>query len=118
MLVIIREFNTSLQPRYQAAARAFRLPYWDYFRPRDVDARFPGIKLEGLRTSYEYDFRMPDILNVKDVMIRMPPDDHLKIQSNPLYSFKFSERLNLDKDWARARLSVSQQVAVPSELLL
>ena len=51
-------------------------------------------------------------------MIRMPPDDHLKIQSNPLYSFKFSERLNLDKDWARAKLSVSQQVAVPSELLL
>ena len=111
MLVIIKEFHKSLQPGYLAAARAFRLPYWDYFRPRDVDARFPGIKLEGLRTSYDYDFRMPDILNVRDVMVRMPPDDKLEIRNNPLYNFKFTEELNLDRDWAKASLKVSRLMA-------
>ena len=79
-------------------------------RPRDVDAKFPGIKLEGLRTSFDYDFRMPDILNVKDVMIRMPPDDRLEVRSNPLYSFKFTEKLNLDRDWATAKLGVSPSI--------
>ena len=112
MLVIIREFNSSRRPKYLAAAKAFRLPYWDYFRPRDVDARFPGIKLEGLRTRYDYDFRMPDVLNVRDVMVRMPPDDRLSLRSNPLYSFKFTDELNLDKDWVKADLRVSTPVAV------
>lgn len=107
MLAIVREYDRSIQPKYKAAARAFRLPYWDYFRPRDVDAKFPGIKFEGRRTSYEYDFRMPDILNVTDVMIRMPPYDHLEMRSNPLYNFKFNDKLNLDRDWDKVDLSVS-----------
>jgi tyrosinase len=115
MLAIIREFNKSLQPKYLAAAKAFRFPYWDYFRPRGVDARFPGIKLEGLRTRYDYDFRMPDIFNVRDVMVQMPPNDNLEIRSNPLYTFKFTDKLNLDKDWARAKLRVSKPVAVPED---
>lgn len=107
MLDIVREYDRSIQPKYRAAAKAFRLPYWDYFRPRDVDAKFPGITFEGNRTRYGYDFRMPDIFNVEDVMIRMPPYDRLEIRKNPLYSFKFTDKLNLDRDWSRAKLKVS-----------
>ncbi|KIW32469.1 uncharacterized protein PV07_04014 [Cladophialophora immunda] len=104
MLAIVKEFDRPFQSRYLSAAKAFRLPYWDYFRPRDVDARFPGIKLEGNRTRHDYDFRMPDILNVKEVMVRVPPYDKLTVLSNPLYNFKFTDKQNLDKDLARARL--------------
>ena len=106
MRLIIKKFDVSLQSKYLAAAKAFRLPYWDYFRPRDIDARFPGIKLEGQRTRFDYDFRMPDIMNVKDVMIREPPNDYLGRHSNPLYSFKFSDKQNLDRDWIKAELQV------------
>ncbi|OAP60301.1 hypothetical protein AYL99_05303 [Fonsecaea erecta] len=105
MMAVVREFDRAFQSKYLTAARAFRLPYWDYFRPRDVDAKFPGIKLEGNRTRHDYDFRMPDILNVREVMVRVPPYDKLTVQSNPLYNFKFTDRQNLDKDLARARLT-------------
>lgn len=107
MLGIVKEYDHSIQPRYRAAARAFRFPYWDYFRPRDVDAKFPGITLEGNRTRYSYDFRMPDVFNVTEVMIRMPPHDRMEVRRNPLYNFKFTDKLNLDRDWSRAKLNVS-----------
>ncbi|EXJ66952.1 uncharacterized protein A1O5_10147 [Cladophialophora psammophila CBS 110553] len=102
-MAIVREFDRSFQSKY-LAAKAFRLPYWDCFRPRDVNAKFPGIKLKGNRTRHDYDFRMPDILNVKEVMVRLPPYDKLEIRNNPLYNFKFTDRQNLDQDWARAGL--------------
>jgi tyrosinase len=107
MLAIAKWYDKPYQATYLAAARAFRLPYWDYFRPRDVDARFPGIKLEGNRTRFEYDFRMPDILNVREVMVRVPPYDNLELRGNPLYTFRFTNKLNLDKDWVKAKLTVS-----------
>jgi tyrosinase len=107
MLRIVKEYDPLYQSKYRTAARAFRFPYWDYFRPRDVDARFPGIKYEGRRTRFEYDFRMPDIFNVKEVMLRLPPHDRLEPRGNPLYNFRFSEKFNLDRDWARAKLNVS-----------
>ena len=118
MLAIVKKFSQSLQLTYRAAAKAFRFPYCNYFRPRDVDARFPGIKLEGFRTKYDYDSRMPDIMNVKDVMIRMPPDDNLEMRSNPLYTFKFSDLMNLDRDWSRAKLGVSKPVIIPLQTAL
>lgn len=111
MLAIVKEYDRPFQPKYRSAAKMFRFPYWDYFRPRDVDAKFPGITLDGNRTRHAYDFRMPDIFNVTDVMIRMPPYDRLEVRKNPLYTFKFTDKLNLDKDWARANLKVSADIS-------
>ena len=36
-------------------------------------------------------------------MIRMSPDNGLEVRSNPLYTFKFTEKHNLDRDLASVK---------------
>ena len=100
-------FEESHREKHLEAATGFRLPYWDYFRPRAKGANFSGILLPGGRTDSEYDYRMPEIFNLEQVMIRLPPDNRLQPQDNPLYTFAFSKKDGIpDKDW-NERLLVS-----------
>lgn len=78
------------------AASGFRLPYWDYWKPRGGSVTFPGIVTEGRQTAFDYDFRIPDIFVAKSVMVRKPKGTKLEPIDNPLASFNFPERQTND----------------------
>lgn len=80
------------------AANNFRLPYWDYWKPRGGPVTFPGVLSKGKQTSFDYDFRMPDILVAKKVMVRKPETDKLIPIDNPLAFFNFPKKES-DQVW-------------------
>ncbi|KAI9894687.1 MAG: hypothetical protein M1814_002043 [Vezdaea aestivalis] len=97
---IVEEFPASAKPKYKAAARLFRLPYWDYYRPRATGAKFPGIKGTGSTTGFDYDFYVPRAITLKKVMIRTPQEDKLELKENPLRFTQFPKGVLTDNDWA------------------
>ncbi|KAI9719091.1 MAG: hypothetical protein M1812_003721 [Candelaria pacifica] len=89
MLEIAKRFKDS--KTHIEAAEEFRLPYWDYFRPRAGGAEFPGVTdpSRGI-TQFSYDFRIPFIFELETVMVYRPEDeDNLVETKNPLYSFDY-----------------------------
>lgn len=44
--------DANVKSEYEAAALEFRLPYWDYYRPRAGAVEFPGIVDNGTTTAY------------------------------------------------------------------
>src|SRR5437762_13479326 len=96
MKEIIEDFPETSRAKYQAAAQKFRLPYWDYYRPRGSTKAgssrtfFPGITLGDGTTSSDYDFSIPKIFLEEKVMCRTPQkNDGLEPIVNPLLSFKY-----------------------------
>ena len=85
-----KDYDKSLRQKYLDAAKAFRLPYFDYFRPRGHDITFPGVVDDNGMTSFPYDFTLPTIFNEEEVAITKPPLDKPDKIRNPLYSYKFS----------------------------
>jgi tyrosinase len=99
---------------YKEAVKKFRLPYWDYYRPRDYDARFPGVTRSDGTTYYPYDFRAPQILTVRTVKVRMYPDGRPEEIPNPLSRYKFPDESTgffSGLDWATTRFDVSLLVS-------
>lgn len=82
------------------AANNFRLPYWDYWKPRGRGlVTFPGVvNDDGKRTSFKYDFRIPDIFVATKVMVRRPEVAKLVPMDNPLVSFSFPKKES-DQAW-------------------
>jgi tyrosinase len=67
----------------------FRLPYFDYYRPRShTTTTFPGIT-EGQTTSFPYDFSLPQIFTLEKVMLMKPGATALSLEDNPLNYFNF-----------------------------
>lgn len=92
MVKIAGKYEEPHRKRYLDAAKVFRLPYLDYFRPRDGEVKFPGVGRNPRQTSFPYNFRLPDILNEKKIALRLAPRDELVHDiDNPLYTFKFSQ---------------------------
>jgi len=90
MVEIAGKFNPPHRQRYLDAAKLFRMPYLDYFRPRGGSVSFPGVGPGG-QTTFPYNFTLPDILNEPKVALRVPPLDEIKYDNdNPLYNYKFS----------------------------
>lgn len=91
------------------AVKKFRLPFWDYFRPRGGNIRFPGVRdPESGTTGYGWDFSIPYILEVERVMVfkpstgKDPPEKEFQLQEidNPLYKFTFPKAEGISKkDW-------------------
>lgn len=73
------------------AARRFRLPYWDYWNPLTIPLLFP-VSVTGRETSFDYDFRIPDISVAKKILVRKPEGTKLDPIDNPLVSYKFPEK--------------------------
>lgn len=112
--------KTTDRERYLKAAKDFRLPYFDYFRPRGGRVTFPGVT-QGTRTSFAFDFRLPDIFNVKKVTVITAPDSKVDDQfDNPLYTYKFSQTNGQlprrDQDRIRNDYSITQTVRHPARL--
>ncbi|SCV49123.1 related to tyrosinase precursor (monophenol monooxygenase) [Fusarium fujikuroi] len=83
--------------KYLAAAQQFRLPYWDYFRPRAyTKTTFPGVtNPEDGTTNAPYDWGAPQIFTMPEVMVKRLPDNELISLPNPFFQFQFSpEQLN------------------------
>ena len=72
------------QARYLAAAARFRLPYWDYFKPRS--------RVSGKGGADGWSYEVPWIFSTPTVQVRFPDPnkegDLVKVQ-NPLYTFAY-----------------------------
>ncbi|KAL1639607.1 hypothetical protein SLS58_007807 [Diplodia intermedia] len=94
-------------PKYRIAAKKFRLPYWDYFHPREQKTTvFPGIGPGG-KTSFPYDFRLPSVLKEPQLMVYRPktqePNDETYAvpMDNPLKTFVFPTKGSIPpSEWA------------------
>ena len=126
MLVIAKSFKDP-EPHLQAV-KEFRLPFWDYLRPRGGNTRFPGVKddVHGT-TGYGWDFSIPYILEVEKVMVYKPfdqsqPDrqeDELQEMDNPLFGFSFPKSDGIsDSEWRDLKFQTSRSVTVRQDQAL
>ena len=88
MTDLAETFPEANKQTYRDAAKKFRLPYWDYYRPRGKTATFPGVVNNGT-TSFKYDFSVPQIFTVGKIMLKTPEKNQLTSQDNPLHLFSF-----------------------------
>lgn len=89
MTEIAERYPEKAKPKYRAALKEFRLPYWDYYRPRNKGTtKFSGVKSGGT-TTFDYDFAIPQIFTVERVMVARTSDDKLESIENPLNRFVF-----------------------------
>jgi len=100
MIDIAESFAERYRKVYLNAAQLFRLPYWDFHRPRkEKRVVFPGV-VQGRTASFPFDYSVPEILSEDAVMVRKPPHNTLeRLGHNPLGSFRFSKFKILDKEW-------------------
>lgn len=94
MIDIVNRYNEPLKTRFLDAAINFRLPYFDYFRPRAGPGRFtfPGVISNG-QTAYDYDFSAPAIFTVPSVTVRYYPDGKPRqLARNPLHHYAFQAK--------------------------
>ncbi|KAF5588390.1 tyrosinase precursor (monophenol monooxygenase) [Fusarium pseudocircinatum] len=101
---IAKRFSESLEvsdedkQKYKAAAKKFRLPYWDYHRARGGPVTFPGV-VDGTTTTSPYDFHAPRIFTKKRVMVKRLPDNKLIEMPNLFFQFEFDESGSDRIDW-------------------
>lgn len=91
---------------YIEAAKQFRLPYWDYYRPRNYEVTVPGV-FDGEITTAPFDYHMPQIFTLPKVMIKTLPDNELREMDNPLFKYDFAESDLLLAEWKASTLDVS-----------
>ena len=73
---------------YYAAVRSWRIPYWDYFRPRGAPVTWRAVGLNDM-TNSDYDCGIPDVFTFPMLMIRTSLSGNLVPYPNPLQKFKF-----------------------------
>jgi tyrosinase len=112
MVDIANTYDTAHRQKYLDAAKAFRLPYFDYFRPRGGKVHFPGVVADKMMTEFDFDFTLPAVFNEKDINILAAPADTPTPIGNPLYAFSFKGKSDhfQEKDM---RIFVSSLIHVP-----
>ena len=99
MVEIAKRYNGDLQDVYLNAVAQFRIPYWDYFRPRGGAVKFPGVVDKG-ETSFPYDYSLPRIFTEKSVSVRLYPDDKLtSLGRNPFNYYGFNDKASSKIEW-------------------
>ncbi|KAF5681684.1 tyrosinase precursor (monophenol monooxygenase) [Fusarium circinatum] len=101
------EVSDEDKQKYKAAAKKFRLPYWDYFRPRGGPVTFPGV-VDGTTTTAPYDFHAPRIFTEKRVMVKRLPDNKLIKMPNPFFQFEFDKSGSERIDWRYSKLDLNR----------
>ncbi|KAH7178750.1 common central domain of tyrosinase-domain-containing protein [Fusarium sp. MPI-SDFR-AT-0072] len=110
---VAKRFSDSLEvseedkQKYKAAAKKFRLPYWDYYRPRGGPVTFPGV-VNGTTTTSPYDFHAPRIFTEKRVMVKRLPDNKLVDMPNPFFQFEFDKSGSGRIDWKYSKLNMEK----------
>ncbi|KAL9070477.1 MAG: hypothetical protein Q9157_005808 [Trypethelium eluteriae] len=119
MAEIAELFPENAKKKYRDSLKDFRLPYWDYYKPRNqTKTKMPGITQPGGATSFEYDFGIPQVFTVESVMVRRTSDDQLEPLENPLNRFIFPSSGGFaDADWTLvSNFSKKQTVRYPSSI--
>ncbi|KAK5655046.1 hypothetical protein OQA88_5945 [Cercophora sp. LCS_1] len=87
MVELAGDFQPPHRQKYLDAAKGFRFPYLDYFRPRDFKVTVPN-----LAKPSPFNFRLPDIFNEPKITLCVAPLNEIKYDvDNPLYAHRFSE---------------------------
>ena len=97
---LAKAYSDKFREQYIEAALQFRLPFWDYFRPRGGPVEFPGVIDKGT-TTFDYDYSVPRIFTEVDVKVRRPPGNELEsLTRNPFNYFDLkSADIIKDEDW-------------------
>jgi len=98
---IAETFPEASKSAYREAAQQFRLPYWDYYRPRGEHTVFPGVFGNG-KTSFKYDFSVPQIFTVDQIVLRTPEKgNELELRNNPFRLFDFPSVGSIpEREWS------------------
>ncbi len=89
MIEIANKYSPEFQNDYVNAAQLFRLPFWDYYRPRGGPVEFPGV-VDQEKTSFPYDYSLPRVLTEKTISVRIHPHNELKqLPHNPFRFYEF-----------------------------
>ncbi len=87
---------------YYAAVRRWRLPYWDYYRPRGGPVTWRAVGVNDM-TNSDYDCGIPEVFTFPMLMIKTSLSGSPVPYPNPLQKFKFPAEkdggLN-SNDWA------------------
>ena len=99
MVDIAKGYDPPYRTQYLDAALEFRLPYWDYFRPRGGAVEFPGVVDKGI-TRFDYDYSLPRIFTEKAVSARYPPNNELRsLSRNPFQTHEFINDESSKIEW-------------------
>lgn len=99
MLEIAESYDAEYKDDYLEAVEWFRLPYWDYFRPRGASVTFPGVVHDG-ETGFPYDYSVPRVLTDKTLMVfKSPKNIREELEGNPLCQFKFVDSTITKEEW-------------------
>ena len=110
-----RYVDPSVRAEYRDAVAQFRLPYWDYYRPRGGPVTFPGIVDKGT-TSFPYDYSLPRIFTEKSVSARFPPNNELKsLRRNPFHFHPFDDKESSRIEWEIFAPDVRPQASVENQ---
>lgn len=89
--------------KYHAAAKQFRLPYWDWIKPRqERTTEFPGQGQGGNDTvSFPYSFDMPLACQKEQLRVYQPGDETKLVSiANPLLTYHFPKKNSVTTaDW-------------------
>ena len=106
MINVAEKYPENKRQKYFDAVKKWRLPYWDYYRPRGGAVSFPGVdknfdETEKI-TTFDYDCGAPTILTIPQVMVRTTEKDELEPLANPLVTFHLPQQHGLSSDdWER-----------------
>lgn len=90
MAEIAERFPANIKGKYRQSLANWRLPYWDYFRPRaQKQTRFPGITRPNGQTQFNYDYAIPQIFTNPKIMVCQTSDNKLVPIDNPFYRYMF-----------------------------
>ncbi|KAK8060693.1 Tyrosinase [Apiospora saccharicola] len=110
MVDLAKQWKTAEnREKYHQAALQFRMPYWDYYRPRGNRVNFPGIIKNGF-TSFAYDYSSPIAFTVDKINVRTAPDDKWTTIANPLHHWDFEEDFVPEKDWVSSKAYVEDEL--------
>ena len=114
--IVERDFQDET---YFAAVRRWRLPYWDYFRPRGGPVTWQAVG-PGDMTDSAFDCGIPDVFTFPSLMIRTSLAGNLAPYTNPLLKFKFPAEQDggLDQnDWrTEPGFDQSETVRYPQQM--
>jgi tyrosinase len=108
MADLAEQYPAANKQTYRDAVKKFRLPYWDYYRPRGKAVTFPGVVNNGTTTTATYDFSVPQIFTVEKIMLKTPTKNQLEAKDNPLRLFNFPKTGSIPADqWTIVSASFS-----------
>ena len=102
MLEIAESYASPHKDSYIEAVQQFRLPYWDFHRPRGGRVRFPGVVDPNQTTDFPFDYSVPKIFSETNLQVRVAPNNDLQpLGRNPFNFFAFPGDWIEAEEWTR-----------------